>query len=119
MADITSTGSEESHQILGAPITGISKPPIPTEISIVDILEASTAKKGPKIIEAYSPELMQALFLMWFTGGSNNPIFLQQLQGNAVSAVTDTDEKKPINIELLKLKFENDLHAICIKVLDV
>ncbi len=120
MAEIRSDMSGPTSIQQTAQITGIMGPKVATPDGSTDVIESSQGTKIKKTADAVSPELMQALFLMWFTGGST-PIFLQQLGGNAagsVGAIGANQANKPIDMGLFKLQVENKLNEICIGVLN-
>ena len=105
-ANVSNTSSVESSGTVSSPSGNTSS----------DSIARSSGTSSRRGMEAFSPELMQALYIMWFTGGPN-PIMLQALENKGVGAV-DSVGAKAVNPELFLLETENKMAEICCSVLE-
>jgi hypothetical protein len=78
-----------------------------------DSIGKSSGSQESKNILADSPELQAAQYILWF--GSNNQLALQLYSGKNDTSLGKLESS---NFDLFKLQFENDMHAVAIKVLD-
>lgn len=81
----------------------------PTGFSSTDSIGSAGGSSGSSTAQSYSPELMEALYVMWFSGG--NPVLLQ----NTTGAQTSTTS---IDAAAFQAEVSNKMSAICIAILD-
>ncbi len=101
----------------GAPVSWVSATGKATEgnptSTSSDSIDKSSATSPAKQTNAASPELMQALFLLWFTGGVNQTFILQDSTSNGAK----TGGIESLKGNDFKLAIQNKLDAICLTIL--
>jgi hypothetical protein len=128
MADILPADGGGSGAVVASDgATSITAPGAATQtgLSTEDSIGTSTSKSSKKIPDSTSPELMQALLLLWATGG-NNSFVLQQVSGKSAvdstsplsSASAASIVGKPVSADLFTLEMQNKMNEICINVLN-
>ncbi len=122
MTDISLTGGG------GGAVTGaqgastVGGPPsAATGTGAQDTIGASPGKASKGTANAYSPELMQALFVLWFGTNGNNMV-LQNATATGAAGIggvsSSGSSSKAIDPELFNLQTKNALNEICINMLN-
>lgn len=75
-----------------------------------DSISSSGGTSGSSTAQSYSPELMEALYIMWFSNGLN-PIVVENKTGT-------TDSINKIDPKSFGEKVADDMMKMCIDVLD-
>lgn len=115
--DVNLTGGGSSSVTVPALVT----PPITStttgSAADRDTISKSTAKKAAKQATSYSPELLQAMYMLWSMGGHNS-LALQQLSGGASATSVKGVGSQPISTEAFLMQTQLKVDQICVNVLN-
>lgn len=117
-ADIHSSGQDDLIHGTGqiAPLADAPVVAAPKGHSTTDTSSKSGGTSQTKGVDPYSPELMEALYMLYFSG-NNNPMIVELFLGGGKKVEGADAAFKPIDAELFKLQMQNRMNEICSNML--